>query len=130
MKIAHIVDCMEVGGAETLVAQLSRLQREQGHNPCVYAVATLGVLGEELRQDGLTVQAHVGCHLSDATRNFLRIFKKSRPDVVHLHNPRPTIYAAVAAEYPAIVHNGSNFPGMLMPRIDHISLGKRWPKLI
>jgi glycosyltransferase involved in cell wall biosynthesis len=39
----------------------------------------------------------VGRHLPDATRNFFRIFKASRPDVVHLHNPTPTIYAATAA---------------------------------
>jgi glycosyltransferase involved in cell wall biosynthesis len=35
--------------------------------------------------------------MSDATRSFLRIFSASRPDVVHLHNPTPTIYAAMAA---------------------------------
>ena len=29
---------MEIGGAETLVSQMCRLQREQGHDPCVYAV--------------------------------------------------------------------------------------------
>ena len=46
MKIAHVVDSMEVGGAETLVLQMCRLQREQGHDPCVYAVAGLGALGE------------------------------------------------------------------------------------
>ena len=53
MKIAHVVDSMEVGGAETLVAQMCRLQREQGHDPCVYAIAKLGALGEQLRQGGL-----------------------------------------------------------------------------
>ena len=41
MKIAHVVDSMEIGGAETLVSQMCRLQREQGHDPCVYAVASL-----------------------------------------------------------------------------------------
>jgi glycosyltransferase involved in cell wall biosynthesis len=88
---------MEVGGAEMLVSQMCRLQREQGHYPCVYAVLTLGPLGERMRAKGFAVQANVGRHLSDATRNFFRIFKVSRPDVVHLHNPTPTIYAAMAA---------------------------------
>ena len=97
MKIAHVVDSMEVGGAETLVSQMCRLQREQGHNPCVYAVLSLGALGERMRKEGFAVQPHVGSHLSDATRNFFRIFKESRPDVVHLHNPTPTVYAAAAA---------------------------------
>jgi glycosyltransferase involved in cell wall biosynthesis len=97
MKIAHIVDSMEVGGAETLVSQMCRLQREQGHDPCVYAVLSLGALGVRMRKEGFAVQPHVGRHLSDATRNFFRIFKESRPDVVHLHNPTPAVYAATAA---------------------------------
>jgi glycosyltransferase involved in cell wall biosynthesis len=97
MKIAHVVDSMEVGGAEMLVSQMCRLQREQGHDPCVYAVATLGPLGERMRAEGFAVQANVGRHLSDAARNFFRIFKESHPDVVHLHNPTPTVYAAMAA---------------------------------
>jgi glycosyltransferase involved in cell wall biosynthesis len=88
---------MEVGGAETLVSQMCRLQREQGHAPCVYAILTLGPLGERMRSEGFYVQANVGLHLLDSTRNFFRIFKESRPDVVHLHNPTPTVYAAMAA---------------------------------
>jgi glycosyltransferase involved in cell wall biosynthesis len=97
MKIAHVVDSMEIGGAEMLVSQMCRLQREQGHDPCVYAVASLGALGERMRKDGFAVQANVGRHLPDATSNFFKLFKASRPDVVHLHNSRPTIYAAMAA---------------------------------
>lgn len=97
MRIAHVVDSMEVGGAETIVSQMCRLQREQGHDPCVYAVAALGALGERMRAEGFHVQSNVGRHLSDSMRRFFRIFKSLRPDVVHLHNPTPTIYAATAA---------------------------------
>jgi glycosyltransferase involved in cell wall biosynthesis len=97
MKIAHVVDSMEVGGAETLVSQMCRLQRDQGHDPCVYAIAALGALGERMRVEGFAVKSNVGRHLPDAARSFYRIFKASQPDVVHLHNPTPTIYAAPAA---------------------------------
>ena len=97
MKIAHVVDSMEVGGAETLVRQMCHLQREQGHEPEVYAIAALGALGERMRAEGFLVQPNVGRHLVDSSRHFLRIFRSSRPDVVHLHNPTPTIYAAPAA---------------------------------
>ncbi len=97
MKIAHVVDSMEVGGAETLVAQMCRLQREQGHDPRVYAVAALGPLGEQMRIEGFLVQANVARHLRDGARSFLRIFKDAHPDVVHLHNPTPAIYAGPAA---------------------------------
>jgi glycosyltransferase involved in cell wall biosynthesis len=97
MKIAHVVDSMEIGGAETLVSQMCRLQREQGHDPCVYAILTLGPLGERLRTEGFAVRANVGSHLSDSARNFFNAFKDSKPDVVHLHNPTPTVYAAISA---------------------------------
>lgn len=97
MRIVHVVDSMEMGGAETLVQQMCALQRELGHDPIVYAIASLGPLGERMRAEGFTVQPNVGQHLSDSVRNFLQLFKKSRPDVVHLHNPTPTIYAAMAA---------------------------------
>jgi L-malate glycosyltransferase len=93
-----VVDSMEVGGAETLVSQMCRLQREQGHDPSVYAILTLGPLGEQLQKEGFVVRPHVGRHLPDAARNLYRIFKRSRPDVVHLHNPTPTVYAAMAAK--------------------------------
>ncbi|MGA1983718.1 MAG: glycosyltransferase family 4 protein [Acidobacteriaceae bacterium] len=97
MKIAHVVDSMDVGGAETLVSQMCRLQREQGHNPSVYAVSTLGDLGKQMQTEGFVVQPHMGRNLPDASLNFYRVFKQLRPDVVHLHNPTPTIFAAAAA---------------------------------
>ena len=50
-----------------------------------------------MRNEGFSVQPDVGRSLPDSTRNFYRIFKQSQPDVVHLHNPTPTIYAAMAA---------------------------------
>ena len=97
MKIVHVVDSMEIGGAETLVSQMCRLQREQGHDPSIYAVAALGALGERLRAEGFEVKPNVGRHLSDSTRTFYHLFKESRPETVHIHNPTPTIYAAPAA---------------------------------
>jgi glycosyltransferase involved in cell wall biosynthesis len=106
MKIAHIVDSMKVGGAETLVSQLCRLQQKEGHDPSVYVVGGLGELGEQMRAEGFVVQACAGRRLPDAMRNFYYIFKKLHPDVVHLHNPTPTVYAAMAArmaKVPSIV---------------------------
>jgi glycosyltransferase involved in cell wall biosynthesis len=97
MKIVHVVDSMEVGGAETLVSQMCHLQREQGDEVEVYAIAALGELGERMRAEEFTVVANVGRHLADSTRNLYHLFRKSCPHVVHIHNPTPTIYAAPAA---------------------------------
>ncbi|HTU50283.1 MAG TPA: glycosyltransferase [Acidobacteriaceae bacterium] len=106
MKIVHVVDSMEVGGAEVLVSQMCRMQRDQGHDPHVLAVAALGVLGEQMLTEGFEVTASVGRHLVDSAVRFFKIFRKLKPDVVHLHNPTPTMYAGPAARMagvPAIV---------------------------
>ena len=97
MKIVHVVDSMEMGGAETLVSQMCQLQREQGHDVSVYSIAALGILGERMREDGFEVSANIGRNLIGSTQNLYRLFKRSRPDVVHIHNPTPTIYGAPAA---------------------------------
>jgi glycosyltransferase involved in cell wall biosynthesis len=97
MKIAHVVDCMEVGGAETLVSQLCRLQRDQGNAPRIYALGALGALGEMMRDEGFAIQANLGRRLGGGWRNFFRIFKESCPDAVHVHNATPTFYAAMPA---------------------------------
>lgn len=115
MKIAHVVDSMEVGGAETLVSQMCRLQREQGHDPCVYAIADLGALGRAMQAEGFTVKPNVGRHLPDCMRNFVRIFKESQPDVVHLHNPTPTIYAAMAARLAGVPSTLSTRHSLVAP---------------
>ena len=97
MKIAHVVDCMEVGGAEMLVSQLCRLQREQGHEPSIHAIGALGVLGQQMRDEGVPVHANLGRYLPAGLWSFYRIFKESRPDIVHLHNATPISYAALPA---------------------------------
>jgi len=118
MKIAHVVDSMEIGGAETLVSQMCRVQREQGHDLIVYAVSTLGPIGEQMRAEGFEVQANAGRHLSDAARNYYHIFKKSHPDVVHLHNPTPTVYAGMAARVAGV-------PGIVSTRHSLVSSPRR-----
>lgn len=97
MRIFHIVDSMEVGGAERLVLLMCRIQRERGHEPSVHCLLRVGVLGEELRAEGFDVRLHGPTHLPAATQRFHTLFKTARPDVVHCHNPTAAIYAAPAA---------------------------------
>lgn len=97
MKIIHVVYSLEMGGAEILVAQLCRLQRKHGHDVSVIAYSNLGTLGEQLVAEGFSVVV-----LGEApfTRTFLRFvsaFRRLRPDVVHCHNPAPTLQAAIPA---------------------------------
>ena len=97
MKIAHVVDSMEIGGVETLVSQMCRLQRKQGHDSCILAIQVLGPLGEQMLAEGIPVHANLGPHLAASLRSFVRVFRQMHPNVVHLHNPGPTVYAAWSA---------------------------------
>jgi glycosyltransferase involved in cell wall biosynthesis len=97
MKIAHVVDSMEVGGVETLVAQMCSMQRDMGHELIVIVIGSLGPLGKRMLSEGFDVRAPSFGRLPLAAWKFYRILRQLRPDVVHLHNPTPTSYASIAA---------------------------------
>ena len=97
MKIVHVVYSMEMGGAESLVAQLCWLQREHGHDVSVIAQATLGTLGERMRQGGFRVDVPGTGNPLRTFARWVRLFRELRPEVVHCHNVAPTIQAAPAA---------------------------------
>src|ERR1700693_2453232 len=86
LRIAHVGDSMEMGGAEKLTATLCRLQRDRGHTASVHCLYRLGVLGEELRADGFEVILHHPSSFFHLMRSLYTAFRRSPPDVVHCHN--------------------------------------------
>jgi glycosyltransferase involved in cell wall biosynthesis len=97
MKIVHVVYNMEMGGAEMLVAQLCRMQRGHGHQVEVCAYDKLGTLGVVLREEGFTVHVLGEAPVPRTMLRYSRLFRRLRPDVVHCHNPAPTLQAAMGA---------------------------------
>lgn len=97
MKIIHVVYSLEMGGAEILVAQLCRLQREHGHDVSVVAYSNLGTLGEQLVAEGFSVVVLGEASFAKTFLRFVSAFRRLRPDVVHCHNPAPTLQAALPA---------------------------------
>jgi glycosyltransferase involved in cell wall biosynthesis len=97
LKIAHVGDSMEMGGAEKLTATLCRMQRDRGHTPSVHCLFRLGVLGEELRAEGFEVSLHPPRSFFLLMRSLYRAFRHSVPDVVHCHNATAAIFAALPA---------------------------------
>ena len=97
MKIVHVVYSLEMGGAEILVAQLCRLQRANGHDVSVIAYSNLGALGETLVADRIPVLVLGEAPFLKTFRRFWVELKKLRPEVVHCHNPAPTLQAAIPA---------------------------------
>lgn len=97
LRIIHVVYSLEMGGAEVLVAQLCRIQRELGHDVSVCCYSKLGVIGEKLRGEGFTVRMLGIDAVWKTMRKYRALFRELKPDVVHCHNVAPTIQAALSA---------------------------------
>lgn len=97
MRIIHVVYSMEMGGAESLVAQLCRLQRANGHQVSVCAYTNLGTLGEALVDEGFRVDVPGKSSLPKAIFHCFQLFRKLKPDVVHCHNPAQAFIAVIGA---------------------------------
>lgn len=106
MNIAHVIESMEVGGAEVLVATLCRLQHEQGHDVAVHCLSQAGPLARQLEEYGVPVRVHNGLSNWRQVRSLARSFRESGRHVIHCHNVGATIFGAIAGKLagaPAIV---------------------------
>ena len=97
MRIAHVVDTMQVGGAEVLVASLCRFQRETGHDPRVYCMYSAGPLGERLRREGIPVVVTGGAGRAARMRRLLAQFAADQPEAAHFHNAGAAIFGVLPA---------------------------------
>ena len=97
MLIAHVIDSLEVGGAETVVLALCRSHVLAGHRVEVHCLIATGPLAAELEQEGIPVYAHASPGVWMAAWKLFRAFRRSHPDVVHCHNKTATICAAASA---------------------------------
>jgi len=97
MKIVHCVYSLEMGGAEVLVGQLCRIQRSLGHDVSVCAYSKLGVIGEALEAEGFDIRIMGVAPPAKTMLRYLKLFRQTKPDVVHCHNVAPTIQAALSA---------------------------------
>ena len=96
MRIAHVIDSMEVGGAEAVVAALCRLQAAAGHQVSVHCLFKGGTLAEKLDIDGVPIFVH-GPAGGKLVWRLYREFRRIAPNVVHCHNKTATVHAAPAA---------------------------------
>jgi len=98
VRIVHVVESLDMGGAEQMVVTLARMQRAHGHDVSVVCLFNEGVLADEARAAGVTVNAcdkRQGLDLR-AVRRMRRFVADARPDVLHSHNPVPHYYAIAA----------------------------------
>ncbi len=131
LSIAHVVDSMEMGGAEKLTATLCRLQRDRGHTASVHCLYVVGVIGEELRTEGFEVILHHPPAFFRLMYRMYKSFMRSRPDVVHCHNATAAIIAALPARLAGVktvivTRHGLVKPPYQMRRELKFALASRW----
>jgi glycosyltransferase involved in cell wall biosynthesis len=131
LDIAHVVDSMEMGGAEKLTATLCRLQRDRGHTASVHCLYGVGVIGEELRAEGFEVTLHHPSAFFHLMRCLYGSFRRSRPDVVHCHNATAAIIAAFPARCAGVKTVIATRHGLVKPpyqirRELKFALASRW----
>lgn len=114
-RIAHIVDSMEVGGAETLVAQLSEWQRLRGFEVRIYCLKMIGNRGELALKDGFQVEVGRGLKLPRAALDAYRFMLRYKPDIIHCHNAAATIVAAPMARLARVGSIVSTRHGLVAP---------------
>jgi len=131
LNIAHVVDSMEMGGAEKLTATMCRMQRDRGHTASVHCLYLVGVLGKELQAEGFEVVLHRPYSFFPLMRSLYRSFKRSPPDVVHCHNATAAIIAAVPARLAGVktviaTRHGLVKPPYQLRRELKFALASRW----
>ena len=111
MNIAHVTDSMEMGGAEKLTAMLCRLQRARGHHASVHCLYSVGVLGDELRDEAKEL---VGL----APDVFLAMAPPSVVALQKVTHTVPIVFAAVTDPVglgivQSLAHPGGNITGFI-----------------
>jgi glycosyltransferase involved in cell wall biosynthesis len=109
MRIHHVLDNLQVGGAETLVVTLAKAQRQDGHMVAVHGLFGGGLLAAQLSSAEIPVHIHAAESRLGMVWNLYRTLRRQRPDILHCHNIAPTIFGVLAGK-PAGV------PGFLSTR--------------
>ena len=86
MRILHVVNCLSMGGAETMILSLAREQRRLGHETTVCSVYGEGPLDARAGEFGIPV-VHLNCRATRLAKiiALYRYLQRSRFDILHSH---------------------------------------------
>jgi glycosyltransferase involved in cell wall biosynthesis len=99
MRIAQVVERLEIGGLERMAVDLAIAQKRAGHEPFLYCVCHDGALAPVARKAGIPVKnfAKPLGFSARAVAQIARELWRDRIEVVHTHNSIIHHYGAAAA---------------------------------
>lgn len=121
MRIAHLVETLEVGGLERLAVDLAEKQNANGHSARIYCIFEPGALAGEAEQAGVpVVPFNKPKGFSSGTiRRIAAHMKNDGIQIVHSHNAVVHHYGvggALLARVPVVVNTQHGFGNLSRPR--------------
>src|SRR5688500_13783852 len=109
MRIAQLVEELEIGGLERMAVDLAIAHRKAGHQSSIYSLCSPGALAAEAASGGVSVVSfHKKPGFSPkAVFQLAAQLRRDRIEVIHSHNSVVHHYAVLAAQLvrvPAIVN--------------------------
>lgn len=101
MKILHIIVCLNIGGAETMLKRLIESDSASIPNTVVISLTSLGVIGESLRNQG--VQIHtlnllpLGFNIIAVMWRLIKLIRYYQPDIVQTWMYHADLLGGIAA---------------------------------
>lgn len=133
LKVAHVVESLEIGGLERLIVDLARGSDRDRFEACVVTLGAPGRLAAEVEALGWPVHPlHARPGLSPrAVFRMARLFRRERVGVVHTHSEGPLLYGTAAARLarvPRVVHTRHHGPDLGRSRrvLALMALAARW----
>jgi glycosyltransferase involved in cell wall biosynthesis len=125
VKLVHLVDSLDVGGAEVLVAQLCRQQLRRGDRPFVHCFLRKGLIGEKLQDEGIEVSVSRPGRVARYL-DLWRVLRRVRPDVVHCHNANAAINGAPPARLAGVKTIVVTRHGLVPPDVKVVREKRFW----
>ncbi len=99
MRIAHLVENLEVGGLERLAVDLAHAQRMAGHSVSIFCLTRPGVLAVQAEALGIPVTAlgKKGALSVSSVWKMARSLRKNKVEVLNTHNTQVHHYGVAAA---------------------------------
>lgn len=119
LNIIHVVDSLEYGGLERVVADLAVAQAAHGHAVRVFSISDTNGFRASLEAAGIPVEigGKQGAFDLGVLRALRRASLRGGADILHTHNFVPSYYAAAATRFalrrPALVNTCHNMGARL-----------------
>src|SRR3954466_14372940 len=98
LRIHHLLNTFDTGGAEMLVVALAAAQMRAGHEVLVHGMSPEGAISDALARAGVPFRTHLAAPAWHRILQVARALRSRPPEILHCHNLAPLIVGGVGAK--------------------------------